>query len=298
MTQMRNKSDCHKLRVLATNGRIFQLTVEEIKSLLSSRLFCVPLFMFCLILALIDPLVFQNNIALPWRVLFWATNGLFVTLIWYAQFRLLAWIWTTFEINIPLPSPLLIALSVTMLLLFNYGIATTVLEMPEMWEAPLWSDLLRYVLAVLVFGTAIATFLLPPLLDRYRRAETGPEIAPQPEDTPEKVAEIKTTVSSLSVNGRAVDISAVLYLKSAEHYVEVVLHDTTELIRASLRQIIGAVDPSHGVQPHRSYWVARHAIVGINRVRGSSFLVLVDGTEVPISRHRKRDVSEWLAQNL
>ena len=298
MTLMRDNPDCHKLPILATNGKVFLLTVEEISGILSLRRYYSPMFMFCLTLALIDPLVFQTKVILPWRIVFWSMNGLFVTLAWYAQFRFFAWLWTVLKLSTPLPSAVLISFSVTALLLVNYGVATNLLEMPELWEGQFLTDLVRYVLVVLVFETALATFLFPLLLDQYRGTKDPTDQTKQNEQKQGRSPKPEAKPATLVVNGKRIDVSTVLYLKSVEHYVEIVQHEMTELIRATLREIVAALEPSHGIQPHRSYWVARHAIIGVNRSDGNMFLVITDGSEVPVSRHRKREVTAWLADHL
>ncbi|WP_367575567.1 LytTR family DNA-binding domain-containing protein [Aliisedimentitalea sp. MJ-SS2] len=85
-----------------------------------------------------------------------------------------------------------------------------------------------------------------------------------------------------------------LYLKSVEHYVDVVLHDTSELVWASLRNLIEMLHPDLGVQSHRSYWVTAEAVVGMNRQKSAQFLALSDGHEVPVSRQRRVVVKEWV----
>jgi DNA-binding LytR/AlgR family response regulator len=305
MIEDRNNPDCHEMRVLATNGRVFRLRVDQMSRMLLSRIFLLPLAMFCGLLALADPLVFENDVALPWRLLFWGANGAFVTVTWYLQFRFAVWFLWLIGRDIPVPSAVFITVSVTALIMFNYGMASIILEMPELWEGPLWQEIARYVAVVLVFETATAAFLMPMLLDHVN-GRTGQAESEQPDmaapDTPavpaQPAAPEETERPTIHVNGQRIDLSNLLYLKSAEHYVEVVLHDATELVRSSLRDLTENLDPCHGVQPHRSYWVCRKAISGLNRARGGQFLILNDGTEVPVSRHRKQAVTEWLADHL
>ncbi|UYV37489.1 LytTR family transcriptional regulator [Rhodobacteraceae bacterium D3-12] len=100
------------------------------------------------------------------------------------------------------------------------------------------------------------------------------------------------------MNGRKRPLEDVLYLKSAEHYVEVVLHDARELVRTSLKDLIEEFSHEHGVQPHRSYWVSRDAIVGLNRIKGAQFLVLRNGEEIPVARSKRGHVSNWVKSTL
>ena len=296
MKRLQNKPDCHELRVVATNGRVFRLKVAEIDRVLLNRRFVTTLVLFCTLLAIVDPYLFRNEVFLPWRVLFWNANGVFVVLSWYVQFRLLTYSRRLIGYDFAIPSAVMIAVSVTALLHFNYWLAGIILDMPELWRGRLYWDVLRYVSVAVVFETAVAVFLLPRLLFAIRRRHSNSRV--QTGDAALTDPCRSSDHSLLEVNGRKFDPSKILYLKSAEHYVEVVLHDARELVRASLREMIDMLHPDLGVQPHRSYWVTRQAIVGLNRANGGQFLILRNGDEIPVSRHRRRDVAQWVRQSL
>ncbi len=85
-------------------------------------------------------------------------------------------------------------------------------------------------------------------------------------------------------------------LKAEDHYLRVTTSKGTELIRCSLSAAIGELDDTDGKQVHRSFWVARNAILGVRRHGNSYRLVLRDDKTVPLSRRRYRDLSGegWL----
>ena len=75
----------------------------------------------------------------------------------------------------------------------------------------------------------------------------------------------------------------VVYLKVRSHYVNVV---TTAGSGALLMRFADAVAElgDQGMQVHRSYWVARRHVVGIERRADRTVLLLTAGEEVPVSR--------------
>ncbi len=80
-----------------------------------------------------------------------------------------------------------------------------------------------------------------------------------------------------------VQAASVLALEASEHYVQVHTYDRKYLIHHRLRDAIEDMPESLGIQVHRSWWVARSAVVHQRRERRRKLLVLANGTEVPVS---------------
>ena len=77
----------------------------------------------------------------------------------------------------------------------------------------------------------------------------------------------------------------VLRLSARGHFVNVVTETGEEALRLRLADAINETDPIDGVQPHRSHWVARAAISGVERDgKQRIFLTLRNGDRVPVSR--------------
>jgi len=279
------------LPVLATNGRVFHLEVVEVRGFLKSRRFLGMLIVFCTLLAVVDQFVFQKSVLLPWRMAFWITNGVFIVMFWYLLFRLLIRGRRAIGLGWPIPSAVMIILSVIGLVCFNYWLAGVILGQSGLWRGRLLGDVFRHSAVAIIFETGIAIFVLPRALFAMRRSQRNAARADETRSTTEAVGGQR---DFLDVSGKKRELASILYLKSAEHYVEVVLHDATELVRASLREMVDILHPSSGVQPHRSFWVNRDAIVGMNRVNGAQFLVLSNGEEIPVSRQRRGEVDQWL----
>ncbi|MBM7068222.1 LytTR family transcriptional regulator [Actibacterium sp. 188UL27-1] len=77
---------------------------------------------------------------------------------------------------------------------------------------------------------------------------------------------------------------ALIRLSVRDHYVDVVtdLGDATLLMRFG--DALAELEGADGLQVHRSHWVAVKAVDRLIRKKGRVLLVLIDGTEVPVSR--------------
>lgn len=101
---------------------------------------------------------------------------------------------------------------------------------------------------------------------------TGDEPAPAPE---------ANLLTRLPAHSRA----ELLHLRMQDHYVEVHTAAGSELLLLRFRDALREVEQVNGLQVHRSHWVARNAIAGIERRRGGRIILrLVNGNRVPVSR--------------
>ena len=76
-----------------------------------------------------------------------------------------------------------------------------------------------------------------------------------------------------------------LHLRMQDHYVEVHTAAGSEMLLLRFRDALREVEDIDGLQVHRSHWVARAAVVGVERQRGGRIaLRLVNGAKVPVSR--------------
>ena len=76
-----------------------------------------------------------------------------------------------------------------------------------------------------------------------------------------------------------------LHLRMQDHYVEVHTAAGSELLLLRFRDALREVEDVNGLQVHRSHWVARDAVVGVERRGGGRIILrLVNGSKVPVSR--------------
>jgi two-component system LytT family response regulator len=89
------------------------------------------------------------------------------------------------------------------------------------------------------------------------------------------------------------DASEIDWIQAEDYYAAIYALGKRHLIRESLASLEGRLDPTRFTRVHRS------AIVALDRVRelrstglGEWFVVLRDGTRVPVSRRRREQVAE------
>jgi DNA-binding LytR/AlgR family response regulator len=113
-------------------------------------------------------------------------------------------------------------------------------------------------------------------------ASTGPRTdAVQPADKPNADPEYPSElVSRLPVALRR-DIIA---LEAEDHYVRVHTLHGSALVLMRLTDAVAAIDPRLGVRVHRSWWVAKDGVRGLERTSDRAIVRLVDDRAVPISR--------------
>jgi hypothetical protein len=87
-----------------------------------------------------------------------------------------------------------------------------------------------------------------------------------------------------------------LALEAEDHYLRVHTDTGSELILMRLRDAIGQLTDTPGLQVHRSFWVAQAAIAKVQRRGAQAQLTLHNGLVVPVSRTYMNGLKEagWL----
>jgi hypothetical protein len=87
-----------------------------------------------------------------------------------------------------------------------------------------------------------------------------------------------------------------LALKGEDHYVRAIGEGRDTLILLRLRDAIGELPGGEGLQVHRSWWVARAAVLHVRRDGRSAVITLTNQTEVPVSRENVAIIRQagWL----
>ena len=78
----------------------------------------------------------------------------------------------------------------------------------------------------------------------------------------------------------------ILRIRAADHYLEIWTAGGISLVRGRMRDALRRVSQTAGIQPHRSWWVAISEIVRIERRGRDWFLIMKDGTRLPVARGR------------
>lgn len=76
----------------------------------------------------------------------------------------------------------------------------------------------------------------------------------------------------------------IIALEAEDHYLRVHSIHGTALVLMRLVDAAAVIDPRLGLRVHRSWWVAKDGVRGLERAPGRAIARLIDGTEVPVSR--------------
>jgi hypothetical protein len=87
-----------------------------------------------------------------------------------------------------------------------------------------------------------------------------------------------------------------LALEAEDHYLRVHTDGGTGLILMRMADAVAELAALEGAQTHRSWWVARSALVAAKRGDGRALLTIQGGQEVPVSRSFYKAINEagWL----
>lgn len=88
----------------------------------------------------------------------------------------------------------------------------------------------------------------------------------------------------------------VLAVSSDLHYLQVSTRLGRAMILGALREVEAAFGDS-GIRVHRSHWVHLEAVVRLRQSGDGWFVELVNGQKLPISRRKRREVSERLGRD-
>ena len=103
-----------------------------------------------------------------------------------------------------------------------------------------------------------------------------------------------------SIKGRAIkfgdqeiEIDDILYFQALEHHVKLVTRSRDVVERSRLKHCIQLLADVDGIQPHRSYWVAKQAIRG-TKVTSNTLVLITDKGDIPVAGTRRDEVENWL----
>ncbi|MDF7776332.1 LytTR family DNA-binding domain-containing protein [Sphingomonas sp. AOB5] len=143
---------------------------------------------------------------------------------------------------------------------------------------------------VLVMGAIVCAVFW--ITQRSRAAARPPADPPEPASLPEPPAPRPLFLDRLPPHlGR--DLIA---LEMEDHYVRAHTSLGSALILMRIRDAVAELEGIEGAQVHRSWWVARSAVVRDRRDGRSYRLVLTNDTEAPVARDRVAELREagWL----
>ena len=296
-------------RVIATNGTVFRVSPRGATQIVLSMAYFWVMAAFSVVVALFNAPLFGMDLPLLGRFGYWFFDCAIVTAIWIGLFWAVAWIDRATGIALPFYGPVVCMCGVAGMVWANYGLERVLFGLDMQSAGKIWGEVLRYTLIAVVFDLLTSMFILPwfPQVSFERvnwgfgaRAEEG-SVAEVPEgeanaDAAAAAGNAGNRRDALVLpGGKSMPLDGLMYMKSVEHYVEFIYREGQRLERATLRALVEQIDPEAGIQTHRSYWVNSDAISGLSRKNGNLALVLSDDTEIPVSRTRRKLVSDWVA---
>lgn len=131
-------------------------------------------------------------------------------------------------------------------------------------------DMAKYVSVVSLVVCAVRRLTLGPETDR--RPNIGTANAPLAQE-PRLVRRLPSSFDGV-----------ILRLNVCDHHVKVVTTEGEFSIRLRFGDAVEEMDPVDGFCTHRSHWVAKQAVAGCERENSKTYVRLINGDRVPVSR--------------
>jgi hypothetical protein len=263
-----------ELRIIFVNGRQAHFTFRELLNLhLNPAAFGLLLLSF---------VVFHWAVPMP---LIGAMAPIFKTVLWaklivllFATYYLLVWVLRKRVIISPL---LLAAGAVVLTAVANWFTGFMLNAQLPLTEA--------------VF-LAISVWVVCLLIEMIFVTANGPRLfaTPVPSAPAAAPAEPPAAMPDLIIASERFDPAQISHITSEEHYLRIVLKGGTRHLRWHIADVEAQLPPALGLRVHRSHWVARAAVQGVERADPSMRLVLGCGAKIPVARGRQAEVRRWL----
>ena len=258
----------HEMRVYVLNGIRTHFTLRELLKLYRSWPLWTLIAVGFLIMSTGHPVTLPQFEGFWVRMAFWVIALMVYLLLSVPYGVLFDKFWHRF-VGTPIPlllltGPLILFASVVTVL----GLAAVFEPHHHAGSMITWQMLARNVFVAHVFETATLLWLLPA-----QRARG-------------------TTARAVTLAGRRIAVKDIGRVKAAEHYLEIHLADSVEILRERMSTFLEQVTPEDGVQTHRSHWIARDHAASLK----GSVLELDCGQTVPVARGRQKHVQDWMKQ--
>lgn len=97
---------------------------------------------------------------------------------------------------------------------------------------------------------------------------------------------------------RTARLGEISYVQSEGHYLNIQRFPEPWFIKGTLSDISAQVKEGTAIQPHRSYWVPRHAIRGYTWQNSKLTLILKSDDLIPVARGKIAETRKWLSVHL
>ncbi|QHL90241.1 LytTR family transcriptional regulator [Sphingomonas changnyeongensis] len=160
-------------------------------------------------------------------------------------------------------------------------------SVPQAWATRsfafwLWPELARLGLSPAIWYAQVVIIgmvVVPGTALAIRRARRSRSVAPSLAQSPSPPQSRPAPAAHAALFS-----SDVIALQMEDHYVRIHSPRGSELVLMPLARAIEAMAAVEGLKTHRSWWVARHAVVRVDGTARSMNLHLTNGLTAPVSR--------------
>lgn len=261
------------IKILLVNRTVIEFTAAELSDFLRTGTVFAMFLGAVSFLLLANPEIFTSTANSYSRGFYWALSIFLYTIL---MPRYLDWMfhWWWKATRRPLfhlgPTiPLIIGLTYLMeVLYFASG------EMLPGRSGPITG----YVLAAnIVIGFSLESIGLYWLLPQYLS----------------KKSEFAADKKIVQVSGEEIPISIIRLVKSDARYLIITTEYGETRYLCRLKDFLAQVSEQDGISPHRSYWIAKDNVIGINGAR----IRTKTGHNVPVARGKISEARVWLRQH-
>ena len=144
----------------------------------------------------------------------------------------------------------------------------------------LWTEMNSGLHRALLALPLCALFCLLSYVAMHRQIAENSAPAPEPSATPATGSPELDILARLKPQNRG----PLVRLSVEDHYTDVVTTRGHELILLRFADALRELGGTPGLQVHRSHWIADAHVEQLRRDNGKLFVVMKDGTEIPVSR--------------
>lgn len=237
-----------------------------------------------------DPHQFRDHFSLGVTTLIWLISGTVLILLKNLSFVTMALL-SVWRPGTVIYLPLLSAYEFFASILITN--ALTVWLSGGEFQANLVAAYPFYLITLLTFEMIFVRFIIPTL-DLGQTDSTVTTTTPPTTQVAGALPATPVEPETVSLANRHLRLDNIQLVTSEEHYLRVVLRGETLLHRCKMSDFLDQIKPHHGVQPHRSWWISRHAKPTLAKIGNKPHLTVTGGAPVPIARARLREVQTWL----
>jgi hypothetical protein len=278
---------CHEMRLRDMFWGRADLSYAALVAMIFNRLTLSFVLLVTLALFAADPHGFRQSMSPPAALVVWlcaASVVVAMKMVTFGVATMVVWKWPQIPVFLPVLS------AFDFLVAIRVGEQVAVAASGNVYVPNVLDSYFYYLFTLLVIETFFVRYLMPEIIAEQTpkaRPATAPPPARAAFDTPADLPDM------LNIAGRNLRLDEIRYVVSEEHYVRVVMRREEILHRAKLADIISQTAAHHGFQPHRSWWICRHARPRLVKDGSTARIALPGGVSAPVARARFKDVQDW-----